>query len=815
MHGVALDIRTALRALRARPTFAAVLVLTLGLGIGAATTVYGFAYALLLRPYPYADPEALVRVESVYTKEAGARRGMSLRDLEDYRRQVTTLAGIGAYTFFDARLLTDGPPIVVSTSQLDADALRLLGVTPLVGRLFTADEDRPGGDVNKAVISHDLWQSQFGADPGIVGRPLRTDRLTYTIVGVMPPGFAFPSRVAAWMPMQSYYDSLPPADDRRNKWRGERFYATIARLAPGRTAEEATAELTRIAETLERDYPKENDGVRVALTPFREFEMGPVRPYLLVCLTGVALVLLISCANVANLLLVRAASRRREVAVMTALGASASTLVRGLLVESLILGLAGAACGAALGWAGVRGLLALIPVTLPAWVRVELDGPVLAVTALLGIVTALLFGLVPLAAGWRPNLHDDLRDGARGSTRSPVRSSLVVAEVALSVLLLVGAGLLVRTFQELQRRDPGFRPEGVVATRVVLWAPGSRTASAATLNGIHQRVLAALQALPGVRSAAVSNYLPYADGAVERRQADIFIKGRAEDDTKTLAPITSGDVSPEYFATMRIPLVRGRLFEPTDTTESEPVIVISERAARLFWKDRDPIGEYISWGRVTPVNPWTRVVGIVGNVKHHAAEGEVGVEFYYPVTQWPVATSYYVVRTDGDPETYLEAIRRTVQTAEPGVAITSIKTVEQTMTESLWQRRLWAVLFGAFAALALALAAIGVYGVISYIVAQRTREMGVRLALGAEPRAVRGLVLREGMRLCAVGVALGMAGAFALGRAVESLLFGVHAFDATTYAVVLGVIVGTVFLACWLPALRASWVSPTVALRTE
>jgi putative ABC transport system permease protein len=815
MNGLAIDLRDAVRALLARPTFTIALVLTLGLGIGATTTVYSFVYALLLRPYPYAAPDELVRVESVYTKEGGAKRGMSLLDIQDYRRLSRSLAGIGAYTAFDTRLLTDGAPIVVRTSQLDIDAIALLGVAPALGRLFLPEEDRPGGDVNKALIAYELWQSQFGSDTAIVGKPLRTDRLTYTIIGVMPPGFAFPDRVAAWMPMESWYQSLPAGDDRRNKWRGGRGYSTVARLAPGRSIADAIADLNGAATTLERDFPRENDGVRVTLTPLREFEMGDVRPYLLVCLAGVAFVLLICCANVANLLLVRTAGRRREIAVKAALGAGVGRIVRGLLIESLLLGLAGALCGIVVGWAGVRGLLALIPVDLPTWVRVEVDGPVLVLAAVLGVVTAMLFGLAPVMAGRRIDLTASLRDGARGATRSPVRSSLVVAEIALSVLLLVGAGLLMKTFLGLQQRHPGFQPEGVVAARVVLWAPGSRQASAAVLTGIHERVLDALRVIPGVRSAAVSNYLPYSGTTTQRMQADIFIRGRADQDAKTLAPVMGADVSPDYFATMHIPLVRGRLFEPADTTDSEPVIVISERAAHLFWPNRDPIGQYVSWGQVTSANPWTRVVGIVGNVKHHAAEGEVGVEFYYPTTQWPAATSYYLVRTSGDPEAFADTIRRTVLGVEPTAAVSSVKTVERTMTESLWQRRLWGVLFTAFAALALTLAAVGVYGVISYAVAQRTREMGVRMALGAAPSAVRALVVREGVKLCAIGAAIGVLGALALGQVAASFLFGVTPYDLPTYASVLFVIVSTVTLACWVPAMRASRVDPTIALRSE
>jgi putative ABC transport system permease protein len=816
MRGLRADARDAIRGLLGRPLFTIMLILTLGLGIGATTTVWSFAYALLLRPYPYQAPKALVRVQSVYTKEGSAKRGMSLPDLDDYRRYTTTLDAIGAYTLFDMRLLTDGAPVVVSTANVNPDTLSMLGVAPLMGRLLLPAEDQPGGDVNKAVISYDVWQTVFGGDPTVVGKPLRSDRHTYTIVGVTPQGFAFPDRVGVWMSMESWYSNLPPNDERRQKWRGARWYATVARLRPGTTLAAAQTELNAIAAQLERDYPRESDGVRVALTPLREFEMGAVRPYLLVCLAGVAFVLLICCANVANLLLVRATTRMREIAVKTALGASRWRIARGLIVENLTLGVAGAALGLVFGWAGVQGLLTLIPVPLSAWMRIEVDLPVLLFCMAAGVVTSLLFGLGPLLAARRLDLSSGLREGMRGTGRSPVRSTLVAAEIALSVMLLVGAGLLVQTFMRLQQRHPGFESGGLVASRVVMWVAGTRTESAPVLDSIHSRVLDALKALPGVRSAAVTNYLPYSSTSTERLQADIFIKGRAEQDTHTLASITGADVSPDYFSTMRIPLIRGRLFESTDTVESQPVIVISERAAQLFWPNQDPIGQEISWGKPSDKsNPWTRVVGIVGDVKHHAAEGDVGVEFYYPLAQWPVTTSYYVVRTDGAPETMLDTVHRTIVDAERTIAVTSVKTVERTMTESLWQRRMWGVLFTAFAVLALVLAALGIYGVISYAVAQRVREMGVRLAIGATPGEVRRLVVREGMTLCIIGAVCGAAAALALGQLASSLLFGVAAHDPVTYAVVLATIAVTGLAACWLPAVRASRVDPTTALRAE
>ncbi|MPZ18750.1 MAG: FtsX-like permease family protein [Luteitalea sp.] len=813
MSSLPADLRDAIRSLAGRPSFTVMLLLTLALGIGATTTIFSFVYAMLLRPYPYREPDRLVQMQTVNLKEGDTKRGCSLRDIEDYRDRSTRLADLGAYTVFDTRLLTDGPPVVISMAQTNPQALSLLGVAPVLGRLLLPREDRPGGDVYKVVIAHDVWRSQFAGDPDIVGKPLRTDRQTYTIVGVMPPGFAFPERTDAWTPMESWYANLPPENPQLGKRRDSRWYATVARLKPGVSLAEAKADLNSVAAALGREFADTNAGVGVELTPLREFEMGAVRPYLLVCLLGVGMVLLICCANVANLLLVRAATRRNELAVKIALGASGKRIARTLLTESLLLGLVGAGLGILLALAGVRGLLALIPVPLPMWMRVEIDQPVLAFTVAIGLATALLFGLAPALAAARVSVTSGLREGARGSARSRLRSALVVVEVALSVLLLIGAGLMMRTFQYLQQRDPGFRGSGVLAARTVAWADGTRTEAAAAVSAQHQRVLDELESLPGVSSVAVTNSLPYSLTSRGRIRADVYIRGRAEQDGRVQVSITGADVSPGYFETLRIPLVRGRLIERSDTTTSEPVVVISERAAQLFWPNQDPIGRYLSWMEANPENPWTRVVGVVGDVKQEAAEGQEGVEIYYPMTQWRVTNGYYLVRTNGDPDAMAPTVRRTILTAEPTLAVRWTKTVERTMLESLWQRRLWGLLFSGFSVLALALAALGLYGVISYAVAQRRREMGIRMALGASPGGVRGLVLREGLGLCGLGAVLGLGAAFVGGRFVAGLLFGVTPYDAATYGLVLLTIAAVGTLACWLPARHASRVDPSVILR--
>jgi putative ABC transport system permease protein len=807
------DILQALRAIRRQPSFAAVVILTIALGIAATTAVFSLVYSILIRPFPYREPDALVRVQSQLSKQGGALRGCSLLDIEDYRRLTGMIVDIGAYNGADVQLFGEGPAEVVQMAQLNPAALSILGVEPVMGRLFLPEEDRPGGDVYKAIISHQLWQSRFGSDPNIVGRPMRTNRATYTIVGVMPPGFAFPNRTALWTPLESFYALL--AADRREKRRDSRWFSTIARLKPGVHLEQAQLELNAVAAQLERQFPRDNEGIRVKLATLRDVEAGNIRPYLLLLLGGVGFVLLICCVNVANLLLARAASREKELTIRSALGAGRWTIVRALIAESLVLSMLGGLLGIALAYVTVRGLVALIPVALPAWMKIEMDGTVVAVSFVLTVITGLLFGSAPALLASRVDLNGVLKEGSRGSSmRGPMKSALVVAEVSLSLWLLIGAALMIRTFIKLQRVETGFRSDGLLTARVVRYAAGTRQESAAILNSFHQRVLDALRRVPSVTSAAVTNWLPYSGSSTERMRGDLAIKGRAQEDVKLLAPLLGADVSADYFQTMRIPLVAGRLFNDSDTNTSPYVAVINQRAAKMFWPDRDPIGQGILWGPVTATNPYCRIIGVVGNVRYQAAEADNGVEIYYPLTQWPVMTAYYVIRTQSDPDTLIGAVRQAIQASEPNAAVTSIKTMERTMDESLWQRRLWGVIFTAFAVLALALAAVGLYGVMSYTVAQRTREIGIRVALGAQPGGVRRMVVREGMALAGVGVAIGLAGAVALSRLVKGLLFGVAATDPLTYAIT-PLLAAVACIACWIPARRAARVDPLVALREE
>lgn len=814
MQGLKADFRDALRGLTTRPLLTAAMVVTMGLGIGATTTVWSFTYALLLRPYPYDAPDRLIRIQSVYTKDGGNRRGMSLRDLDDYRRQTTMVSAMGAYRVFDMRLLMAGPPMVVSTAIVNADTLSLLGVNPILGRLFLPAEDHAGGDVNKAIIAYEMWQSTFAGDANVIGKLLRSDRNAYTIVGVMPAGFAFPDRVRVWLPLESWYAYLPSNDGRREKWRGTRRYDTIARLRRDATLAATRADLNAIAAVLERDYPRDNDGIRIIATPLREFEVRAIRPYVFLSLTGVVFVVVICCANVANLLLVRTTERFREVAVKSALGATNWRIARPLVIEQLLLVATASLVGLALGWMGVRALLTAIPVPLPAWIQIDVDVPVISLSMVAAALMALLFGVAPLAAATRLKPAFALRESFRVTGRSSARSVLVVAEIVLAVVLLIGASLLTQSFLRLQSQNPGFDSEGVVVARIVMWTAGTRTEAAAIFNGIHARVVEKLAALPGVQSAAVTNYLPYVDGTTERLKVDMFIKGRDEQLLHSVASLSGGEVGHDYFATMRISLVRGRLFQPTDTADSQVVAIVSERAARLFWPNQDPIGQQISWNKPSEANPWRTVVGIVGDIKHHAADGEGGFELYHSAMQWPAGTGYYVVRTKSEPTAMLDTIRRTITETEPMIAVSSVKTLQGTMLESLWPRRLWSLLFTAFAALAVALAAFGVYGLLSHDVVQRTREIGVRIALGSTPEGVRWLILRDALKLSTVGVAIGAAISYALWRFASNLLFGVTSYEPSAYTLTILAVVGATLSACWLPALKASRVDPTVSLRS-
>jgi putative ABC transport system permease protein len=637
------------------------------------------------------------------------------------------------------------------------------------------------------------------------------------IVGVFPPNFAFPARTDVWSPMESWYALA--VGERRIKQRANRFYPVVGRLKPGATLDHARADLDRIASDLEEEYPAENRGVRTRLTSLRDAEVGNIRPYLMLMLGAVGFVLLICCANIANLMLARAASRQREMALRAALGAGRGRVIRALLTESLLLSLTGGLLGIGVAYLAVPALVSLIPVALPFWMRIEIDLPVLAASFAIAVSTGLLFGAAPALHAARADVQGLLKEGARGSSGRGTRlqGSLVAAEVSLAVLLLVGAGLLLKTFLRLHALETGFRTENLLVARVTNFQPGTRAESAAALASFHQRVLTGIRALPGVISAGATNGLPYTSTGSSRRNFDLLIKGRTAEEVRQTVYLEGEDVSPGYFETLGIPILQGRGFDGRDTPDSPMVVVVSERGARALWPDRDPIGQEVYWGAGAPgpENPYCIVVGVVGSVRHRPFDGEGGVELYYPFTQYPISNVYYVARTKGDPLRLAEPLRKVVEGVSADAGIVFVKTMEDLIVESLWQQRLWGVLLSIFSALALLLAAIGIYGVLAYAVAERTREIAVRVALGASGGTVLGLVLQRGLRLFAVGLTLGLIGALFLTRILSSLLYDVAPHDPATFAAVAALLTAVTLVACYLPARRAARLDPLVALRAE
>ncbi len=816
MSQVRADIQRAGRSLRKQPGLTMAVVVTLALGIGANTAVFSFVWGILLRPFPYPQPEGLVRAFSVSQKDAGREGDNSLMDVADWGRASTTLSAIGGYTDFDTYLKGDGATQPIRMCQLNEGALRALGVSPLLGRLFLPEEDRPGGDVHKVLIGYGLWQSRFAGDPNILGRPLSTPLTTFTIIGVMPPGFGFPGRADAWSPMESWY--AIQVGERRNKMRHHRDYRALARLRPGVSIEQASADLNGVAAGLEQQHPGENAGIRVRLRPLRETETGALRPYLTLVAAAAGFVLLICCFNVTGLLLSRAMVARREFAVRAALGASRWRLARTSLVEGGLLALAGGLLGVGLAYAAVRLLLRVILVPLPTWMRIEIDAPVLVFSSVVSLLSAFLAAAGAVLLVSRADLAHFLRDHTRSTAGGArFRQALVISQVALTLLLLIGAGLLSQTFLRLRHQETGFSTTGLLVARVANYRSGSRVETARALSQFHAQVLERLRGLPGVVSAGGANVLPYTRTTPDRLQGYLRVKGSADQETKLTVPVAGSDVSPGFLETLGVPLLSGRTIDRTDTAESPMVAIVNERAARTLWPGREAVGQELYWGidDPTPENPYCRVAGVVGNVRYLAGEADDGIEIYYPYTQFPAANIYYVLRVAGDPLSIAPAVRETIRGVDRDAAVVYMKTMDALIDESLWQRRLWGVLVAAFGALSLALVAVGIYGLLSYFVAQRTREIGVRLALGAPARGIRAQVLGQGAILVVAGVALGLIAGLAFKRVLSSLVFGVSATDPGNLLGAVTVLIGVALVACYLPARRASAVNPIEALRDE
>jgi putative ABC transport system permease protein len=813
------DLRFTLRTLRRQPRFAAVVVATLALCIGANTAVSSLIYTVLLEPFPFLAPARLVRIHSVQTR-VGEERENSAPDLFDWRDRCHSFSALSSFFGWHTQIVGDGSPQSIFIAWVTPDFFPVLGVQPELGRTLLPEEDRPGGDVHKAVLSDALWRSRYGGDPRILGRQITLRKTTYTVVGVMPPGFQFPSRASLWAPHQSYYDA--EHSNRRLRYRERRFLPVVARLAPGVTMAQAQQEMDAVALSLEAEHPDTNRGIRYRLRSLRDSEVGAVRPYLWSLFAAVAFVLLIGCANVANLLLARAATREREMGMRTALGAGRASLIRQSLAESVVLSLAGGTLGVGLALAAVRGLARLLPVELPFWLRFDLATPVLVYTAGLSLLVGLLCGIVPAVRASGRNLTSLLQTGARAGQgrRGLLRQGLVVAEVALAAPLLIGAGLMMQSFLHLLRVDNGFHDRQVLAAFVSPYRGGaSESERTRAYAAYYQRAIDSVRRLPGVVAVGGSDLLPYVQGdgraspAVQRRETLLSTRGESREQRERRKPALTLLISPGFLAAMGIPLLEGRAFRDSDDLGSAPVALVSARAAKVLWPElRSAVGQELE---LSADPPWARVVGVVGDLKIGATDGDDGVEVYFPFTQQETGFFHFVVRAAGDPAALAASVRRAIAAVDTQTAVVEVKPLHRIVTESLWQPRLWGVFFAGFAALALVLAAVGVFGVMSYVVSLRTAELGIRTALGATAADNVRLVVASGLATVGVGLAIGLVAAWLLGDLLRGLIFGVSAADVPTLFGAAAVLAAVGLAACYAAARRAARLDPLSSLRYD
>jgi putative ABC transport system permease protein len=801
------DLAIAVRSFTRTPRFTIPAVLALALGIGSTSAIFSVVNGVLLKPLPYRDPDRIVVVWENNLRRNRPRNVIGPANFAEWRVRSRTLERIGMVGPARLNVVLDGEPEEVAGLFASSDVFQALGVGPAIGRAFSASEDEDGND-RVILLGHDFWRTRLAGRGDVIGLRMTTNGAPRTVVGVMPPEFTIVGQKA------DFYIPYGWTMERLRSAPGRGSSHGIARLRNGITLEQAEAEMKNIAAQLAAEFPQRNTGWSITLVPVHEQTVDQIRPALLVLAGAVALVLLIACVNVANLLLARSTVRERELGIRAALGARRARLVRQMLTESLLLGAAGGVAGLALAFVFHRGLLALaadrIPV--PRLQQVTLDLPVLAFTMLLALGTGLLFGMVPalLASG---NTNDALREGGRhgGGPRSRrALGTLVVAEVALSLVLLAGAGLLIRSFMRLQSVDPGFRAGGLLTARVQL--PGLRYDDDRRSAGFYTDAVARIAAAPGVRSAAGVSYLPLAGLGI----GTSFYRDDRPVPAAGEAPVTDvKPVTPGFFRTMGIPHLAGRDFAPSDRDDTPRVAVISESLARRHFPGENPIGRRLRVA-IGPADggPW-EIAGVVGDIKMTSLEGEIRPAVYVSHTQLAIGLMTFVVRTDTDPLSLVGSVRSAVTSIDPELALADVQTMEEVVDATLARPRTVAVLLTAFALIALALAGVGVYGVMAYSVAQRTQEIGVRMALGATPQSVFRLVLGQALRLVAVGVVAGLVAAAGLTRILATLLYETEPLDTWTFTVTAIVLIAVATLASYVPARRGTRIAPVEALRAE
>jgi putative ABC transport system permease protein len=804
------DLRYVLRSLAKAPGFTAIVLLTLALGIGANTAIFTVLNAVLLRPLPFADSDRLVAIRETFGQ--GFEGSVAGPNVVDWRTRSHSFSGMLAFRASSRALVGDGEPEQVFTAMVSADFFRTLGVPPALGRGFADGEDQGVGTV--AVLSDGLWRSRYGADPNVIGRTITLSGQPYTVIGVAPPGFTYPGNAVAWLPMEYGLG--------RSAQRSSHSFDVVGRLAPGVTLEAAEADLAAVARGLEKEYPVDNGGRGALVVPLAADTVRAARPVLLL-LGGAALfVLLIACANVANLFLARAAVRQRELAVRSALGAGRWRLARQVLVEGVLLSLAGGLIGLLLASWGVDLLVALRPRGIPRLDEIGVDHATLAFAVLVSVAVGVGFALFPALTLSQGDPADAFRGEGRGVTGARsggrFRAALVVAQVSLALVLLAGAALLVVTVRRLALIDPGFDPRGAYTFEFTI--PPGKYPDRARHDQYLTRLIDAVSRVRETRAAGATFYLPLGNGQVN---GDFTVEGAPPAAPGREQYANFRMVTGDYFGALAIPLRRGRLLTPEDRAGAPHVAVVNEALARMAWPDQDPIGRRLTFGDGQDDRDWMEVVGVVANVKSSGLTADIGPEIFVPFSQisadlWTVFTPLpvsVVIRSDGDLETVGGAIRAAIRSVDPEQPVTGPTPAGELIAAAVARQRFGMLLLLAFGGLALLLAAVGVYGVMAYAVSQRTRELGIRLALGARPGTVRALVLAEGMLLAGLGIGLGLVGALALGRLLVGLLYGVRPTDPRVLAAVCLLLAGASVVACLVPAVRATRVNPVDALRSE
>lgn len=796
------DIRTAARSLRRTPGFSILVVVMMALGIGVNAMIFTVVQGILFHRLPLPEPERIVTVE---TRLAREQYGMELSeadfvDLEESSKSMPSMAAITESMLY---LTLGQDPERFPSAFASAELLDVLGVKPIMGRWFTREECTEGNQYTSVVLGYRIWKERLGGDPAILGTTLRMNGRVRRVVGVMPEGIRFPEVAEAYIPLVTVRD---------NAERNSQYLDVVARLAPGVTLSQAQAELRTLSAGLAKEYPEHNKNKTFQATVLSEALVRDIRPMMLMLSLAVLFVLVIACANVANLTLARATGRVRELGVRMALGAGRGRVVRQLLTESMLLGLLGGVGGVLVGQWGLQLTLASIPQEFPYWMKFEVDARVMGVTALIAIGSGILAGLVPALQLSGSDLLAPLREGTAGGGDSParrrVRNGLVIGEIAIAVLMLVGSGLMVRTFMNLAEQRRGVRPDGVLTGQVTL--PVAVYPADAQKIAFFKEFRAAVAALPGVHAVGGVSNLHLGRNSWTQT---LWREGVDDEASKDLPRAFTNVATPGYHDAVGITLLRGRAFTVQDDSSSEAVVMINQAAAKQLWPGQDALGRRIKFGGRDSV--WRTVIGVTADVRQHVSRAEMEGEVTIPHTQRPNQTLTWAILADGDPGTLATAVRRLLRARDADLPFYEVRTMDEHLRRALWEERLYAWLFGTFSALALVIAALGIHGVMAYSVAQRTREIGIRMALGAAREEVQRMVVVQAMQLSAIGLGVGLAAAYALTRFMASQLFGVRPDDPPTYIIVTVILAGSALVAAWVPAARATRVDPMIALRHE